>query len=811
MLPTMLLLCLSSQAELERGKVTLPVRTWDAMVAEREAQKRRFRPDVPVAAIDREIQGSFRKGLLKARLVVRFVVLGPSEDHLRVPVIDGNATIGEALLDGMRTSLLREGSLYTVGVDRPGRHELSVELYWGKELDRYTRRIKLALPPGGPTKVRILVPEQDIEPHLASGAITSAREAGGGTEIEGQLDASGNLDLSWARRLSHEGGAAVRTEARLDAVLTIKEAVVSGLAMFEVSVLEGETDRIDLLLPEGMEVVEVEGDPVLQWRTDPGPKSRLTVLLRYLAEEQVRFAVRFQLPIDPSKPFEVKLPSTSADVPLSGVAGIRAPAGLEVKIEEIQGAEVLNARDIPEELSDLSSSPLLHAFRFDGAPRVKLSVSRQQDVELTSTLVDDIQASTVLIENGLEVTKLKLRIRNNTRQYLTVHLPREAVLTHSLIDGQPVRPAISPEDPAALLLPLRQSERIGDGTSREHVVGEGETLSDIANFYYSDPTDWQLVFRANQDRLADATDIQVGQTLLIPAKRGAVVEESSFVIELAYKRPRASLGPFGAAGIELPAIDVDTVAVTWHVYLPSAIVPLGFRANLTQYSNLRYDPFRRLRDFIDLAFGVQSAWAGEARYKNILTQRKVIWQAETEKRGGSEALVSSFPLVGERWRFKRILLGRETPRVAFLFVRDGLTSWVRWAALALAIAAGMLLFGLKRTNKSITLGVIALLLLLVAGHFFLGVHRRILWGFDLALLAVVARPYAGIVRDRLAAIARAPWLAGRLFTIRGLAALIALYVLLQAVLSFPLLLSSAGLVALLFFRWRASRLEVRHA
>lgn len=805
-------LALFAQTTPPGGEIKVPLARYESMLQVLEAREKPELPDVSWGVVERRIEGRFEKGLFRGVLTTEIEVLG-ARGHQRLPVIDARASLGRVELDGRRTSLLAEGGLYTAGIDGPGRHRLRVELYVGREQDRYARRVQLKLPAVGGTAVDLLVPEQDIEARLAHGALVASTPSGSGTRLVGHVDASGVLDVSWVRRLSHKREAAARTEAQLSGVLTVQETLVSGLAVFDVTVAEGEIDRVDLTLPEGVEVTGVEGDAVLQWQTEAGPRSQLVVLLRYLVEDHLRIGVRFQFPADPGKPIDVKLPSTLADTALVGAVGIQAPAGLEVKVEEVESADVLTARDIPAELSDLSSSPLIHAFRFRASPRVKLSVTRRAEVELTSTIVDEIQASTVLIETGREITKLKLRIRNNTRQHLTMWLPEGAALTHSLVDGQPVRPAISGEgDSEALLLPLRQSERIGEGRLRNHVVREGETLSDIANIYYSDPTAWSRILTANEAQLGGPEDVTAGQSLEIPAREGTTVEESSFVIELAYERARRALSRFGMAETELPRIDVDTVGVTWHLYLPANIEPILFRGNLTQYSSLRYDPFRRVRDFIDFALGVDRAWAGEG-YKSILSQRRVIWQAESEQKSGAGAVLSSFPLVGDRYRFKRLLLGTETPVIGFAFVRRGVEGFVRLAAFLGALGLGLAWFWRRPKASSVVLAAAVMLGLLVIGHFILGVHRRLLWGFDLALLITLVASERQRIGARFARFAAAPFAEERL-TLRTFAVLLATYVALEAVLSYPLFLSSALCVLLLSLHWlrrREPRQEARHA
>jgi hypothetical protein len=280
----------------EEGKVTLPVSMWEQMLSTLERDKEPDRSPVSVCPIQRKIDGTFRKGLFQATLTASFEVLD-TRGHIRVPVLDGAASVGEVLLNNKRTSLLREGGMYSLGVDKPGNYTVRVKFFWGREQDRFARKLRFRLPDSGATEVSVLIPEKSIEAKLAQGALVSKQVTGTGTKLVGHLDASGLFDLSWTRKLTHKAKEALRMEARLNTLFTIQEAMVGGVAVFDITLLEGETDRIDLRLPEDIEVIRVEGEAVLQWQTEAGEAGGgLTVLLRHLVEDRVRVAVHFQFP-----------------------------------------------------------------------------------------------------------------------------------------------------------------------------------------------------------------------------------------------------------------------------------------------------------------------------------------------------------------------------------------------------------------------------------------------------------------------------------------------------------------------------------
>ncbi len=794
------------------GRVSVPLGEWtrlqDALLP-----ARREPPPEAVCPLGRTVVGEFRKGLLSATLETRFVVLA-EQGFVKVPVLDAAASLREALLDGLPTSLVREGDLYVLGLDRPGVYSLTVRFFLGEEQDRFARRLRFRLPPAGPTKVEVLLPEQDIEPSLANGALSVPTPGPDGTRIEGHLDATGVFDLSWTRRATHRSAEQVRLEVRANALLTVQEALVAGLAVFDFNVIEGETDRLELRVPAGLEVIKVDGDAVLQWRTEAAAEGKLILLLRYLVAERTRVSVHFQSPLDIDKPVPLLLPLPPDAVPWVGMAGVQAPAGLNVRVASQDQAEPLTVRDLPAELTELTASPLLFGFRFTAPPRIQLSVARHAEVELTGTVIDEVEASTLLLEDGSEVTKVKLHMRNNTRQYLRLLLPAGAVLTHSLIDGQPVRPALVEKGPSeAVLFPLRQSERIEGRGGRVHVVQTGETLGDIANLYYSDPNRWTLILDDNRADLPQDRALRVGQAIKIPTVQGATLEESRFVIELAYKRRGAPLGALGQAAVSLPEPDADMMKATWHIFLPHSLEPVHFSGNLVQYSALRYDPFRRAKDFLRAAFAPSPAFAGE-RYKSILSTRKDIFQAEVVNKSSGEVVLASFPLVGERYRFKQVLLGRNPPTVEVFYVADTVATAVRWGSLGLAFALTLLLLGFRRKWWAWAVAAIGLGALLFVAHFVLGVHRRLLWGVDLALALAAVRAAAAPLRAAAERVWEAPGTLARLLTLRAIVLTAIACVLLEGLARHPALLP---LVAAPVLGWiwlraqRARRTEVHHA
>ncbi len=781
-----------------KGEVTIPLDEWDSVAAELRVDPLIGAAPISVAHIDRRIEGRFQKGLFRGTMIDRFEVQDAS-GYVQVPLLDGSVSLGAVSISGKGTSLFKENEMYTLGVEQPGIYEVKAEFFWGQDNDRFARGLRFRLPEGSVTALSAWVPETDIEPVLSSGVITKTEMRGKETLVEGRLDSSGIVDLSWTRKVTHRADREVSLEAALSTVFTFQEATVTGVSVFNYLVKDGETDFVELSLPEGVEVVKVEGDSVLQWAQESKADGRLTVLLRHLVSDAVRIYVYFQMPLDIEKPVLLKMPLPKKLIPFTAYAGVQGPLGFKIKVADMTSAIDIPLQNLPRELTELTDSPLLFGFSCTAVPNVTVQVTRHAQIELTFTLVEEIQASTVQMADGMRITKMRFRIRNNTRETMQVTLPDGAILTHAFLEGSAVRPFLPPFKTASpnrkvLLFPLRQSERLVDGEQRIHMVRPGETLSDIANFYYSNPTKTDGIQNANPG--INPQNLIVGQALEVPLISASKFEESTFVIEIAYKEKVRPLGMFGEVKLSLPELDVDVMEAVWHVYLPNAVDPLSVTGNLVQYSSIRYDPFRRVRDYLMQAMFIRNAWAG-GDYQNILKSRKAIFQNENIEQSVNQTVRSAFPLVGRLYKFKRILLQKDIPTLSMVYADRIFATFGKVSALIIGFVLTLLMVKRSRDWKVFALSIVVLGVTLVIAHYFLGMHRRLLWGADLALLFMLITNRGAYVFEKIREHLFSPWQIIPMLTLRNLFRLIGLLFILAVTLLFPLLLSAVLFIVLL--------------
>jgi LysM domain-containing protein len=796
------------------GQVTVDLGTWGGLVQEIARLEAARPPAYPFAIAKREIRVRFERGVTTGELDLEVEAFGGGKrSTIAVPLVGGEASLAEVAIDGSRAVAVQADGHYSALVDRPGRHRVQVRFAVGREEERFSRSFLLPLPPAPITRVAIDIPEKDLLVDIDGGVVLEERTTEKGTHVEGALDSRPGLSVRWQRRLTHKSHQEREMEVESLVLASISEEMIRTKTELRFKVTSGETDRVEIAVPSGLEVTRVAGEAVLQWTTAEGA---LIVLLRHLVEDDVKMIVEAETPRAIGGEGAKLAFLTPKNAKLrEGYVAIEGRDGFEVTVASASGGEEVGTREVPSRLAALSDKPLLFAYRHRGAfPEISLGIVRNEEIDLAQAIIDDLEASTVLVEQGVEITKLRLYVRNNTRQYLGLHLPNGAIVTHALIDGAPFHPAAAkdPDGRERLLVPLRQSEKLSDSHPRQHVVKSDETLGEISLLYFNRTDRVEDILRANPG--TDGHEIQVGQRLAIPASAGGVtIEESNSIVEIAYKVACERLSPIAIHKTGLPDMDIPVMNVTWHYYFPRAYEPVRFESNLKQLTSIRYDPLRRALQFLESAAHIQGAWAGDfstGSYKNILDSRKAIYRRELQKQV-TEAF-SSFPLVGDRYRFTRVLLGDRPAALEIVYLERDLIPWVQWGALFV-----VLVLAARFAKSALDLGVrsaisreqfwsfaLALLALLALSHFVLGVHRHLLLGIDAALVFVlVARVWMAKSRSALEGEPLRPLDLSRLWRAGLIARCVLASIAIGLALTYPLLLS-------MFVLALALALTVRH-
>ena len=251
--------------------------------------------------------------------------------------------------------------------------------------------------------------------------------------------------------------------AEIANTFTVTETLVSGRALVRYDIQNAPTKELRLRIPAAFKNVEIMGANIRrrdqdgdQWRVEFQNKIRgfhtLTVTW-----EQPR--------AEKTSPLDLAGVSAENVERETGLLAIVARPPLQVTEAAVTNLLQVDTRDWPEWAGRPAEATVL-AYRYlRPGYTLALDAKRFEEAEVLQALVENVQLSTVVADDGQIMTVMSLAVRNNGRQYLAIGLPPGTTNVWSaFVAGQAVRPGRQGDK---LMIPLERSGADGAPVSVE--------------------------------------------------------------------------------------------------------------------------------------------------------------------------------------------------------------------------------------------------------------------------------------------------------------------------------------------------------
>jgi hypothetical protein len=144
-----------------------------------------------------------------------------------------------------------------------------------------------------------------------------------------------------------------------------------------------------------------------------------------------------------------------------GFLGVELKGAAEVNVSSVQGADVLDVSELPGSLIGRSLKPLIFGFKYLRSPyALVLDIKKHEEVRVISTVIDLASGVTLITEDGKIVHRIVYSVRNTSKQFLELALPKDAELWSVFVDGAPAKPRRSD---GKILIPLNRSREGASG------------------------------------------------------------------------------------------------------------------------------------------------------------------------------------------------------------------------------------------------------------------------------------------------------------------------------------------------------------
>jgi len=401
-----------------------------------------------------EYRGHLERGLLTLQGTLTLEVL--KEGWVRLPLMNQGTVID---FEGQGALLNRNGSGLEVLARGPRSYKLKMQLAFPAGDHPGENRLAIRLPDAPRNLLDLSAANDFRDIEIENGVAYETEQARFYVSLTG-----GAFGVKYTlpfRQVEEAAGEEVKLEPRVQLnayqLLSLGEGVVSGVLVHDYNVRVAEVSYFDIDLPDEIVVFDCIVDGLESWKILQRDGQRyLRVKLLAPIDGAVRVVVSFEGAYDADKG-EVIVPRFPA-LDTERESGFVAVAADGAEVDLRLSGKLLPA-DVSEVPADVRAygGNLIGVFKYSGVPdRATVSVTEHEDAPVLTAIIETLNATAALLENGTEATWIDLTVKNNRKQFLRFSVPGEDVEVWSLLlDGEPAKPKRTGDD---VLVPLPRGD-----------------------------------------------------------------------------------------------------------------------------------------------------------------------------------------------------------------------------------------------------------------------------------------------------------------------------------------------------------------
>ena len=412
------------------------------------------------------------------RLDARYTIQVIRDGWMEIPIAIQGATVTAIEIEKKsgEAHIIPRGGFYVLAVSRKGTYRVHVKCSNLLVQDSQFEGIHVGIPQATFSTMSLIVPRKDVELRPTDQLYVESQPDAqrGGVKLTARLGAADQIDLRWRTKPA----APVKVEpvvyGEVHTLVTVEEQLARLTSIIEYRAAQGETKEFLVRLPVGLNILNVRGAGIDDWRvSEEDGHKQLSVTLNFaLKDTTYRLVVEGEETIE-----ERAVDFTLPEIELVGVKqergylGVSRDGSLELSAQATDGINRIDVRELPELLRAAAGSPAILAFKYHQHPyHVVLGLTRHDDHPVLAAIAERGELVTVLSRQGELLTRATYLVKTNKKQFLEVILPEGATLWSCLVGGKSVKPVEGAEK--KLLVPLDASSETAQAVSVELVYFE---------------------------------------------------------------------------------------------------------------------------------------------------------------------------------------------------------------------------------------------------------------------------------------------------------------------------------------------------
>ena len=340
-----------------------------------------------------------------------------------LPVADGTIVFTEGKLP-RRAELQRQGSRYDLKFGSRGTQEATLTFAVAPDQDGEWRKARLAIPVSVVRKVVMACDRDDLEILFDNAVqVERRRDAAGRTEVVAYLTPGAPLSVRWKPQVRKlEGELAVTCDGRTAAVAGV--GALKWNTLFTYRVVQGTLDKMTLAVPEQLNITQVSGADLREWRIEnvPGGGRRLAVVLSRPQEKSYTLRVEGErvLPSFPCK-FDLPVVVPEGVIRASGFLLLGTDSAVRLLIGRAAGLTQIDPAAFPrpagEEAALALPGRVSYAYQYAHMP-FQVDIAAE---DIVTALNADSRMTVSYEDNGVTVDdELDIEVRDAPAREVTI-------------------------------------------------------------------------------------------------------------------------------------------------------------------------------------------------------------------------------------------------------------------------------------------------------------------------------------------------------------------------------------------------------
>lgn len=566
---------------------------------------------------------------------------------VQLPLVKNSVGLIDVSINKGKAFVITQGNMYYLMIDKPGRYNLDVEflIKATRERENGPGSFSFDVMSSPISQFEFIMPETGVEIFVEPAIKVEVRKEAKQTAAWAVLPNTSAITVRWSKALPKETITRVKLEPKLfvdtATYVSVGEGALRCQANLNYSILQSEVSNLRIVFPEDVSILDVKARDLRDWKTSV--KDGLQYLEVYL-----NFGIKGNFALNLTYERKALESSGVVEIPWiraegvereKGYFGLAAATNVELGVNKIEHASLVDVRELPGYIWSSTASPLLLAFKYLNHPfNIRVEVTKHPEVPVLVAAIDSAEYVALQTAEGKSLSKAIYQVRNNVKQFLRLNLPKEATLWSVFVAGKAVKPATDKN--GSILIPLEKSQFEKQSLTR-------------------------------------------------------------FPVEIVYLNELPKMGLLGCLKLSLPKTDIPTSKLEWTLYLPQDYIYFGFGGDVKRVKEAMRERLsahlkkaKLAKDRIEEA--MKQEWGISEQYTTTTESKGV----SSALGAGALPIKIDVPTQGKLYRFSKLLVTeKDSPWLSMGFVYCFIKlRWLVW----LLILAGIVVIASGRAKKIIS-------------------------------------------------------------------------------------------------------------